>query len=161
MNDKRIVFFFLLSVLNFFILPYCVFKIDLSMYRVSRWLQAQNYCYTFSNYIFLTRHRFDLRNGTAALIGIFVFKQWLILLFVSLFRNFFIHRVFISFTNFVFFLRYFFSALGDFISKEIAMNTNLLMYFSTSLCNYKANTHEFNYTELFGSHFKIHTFHIK
>lgn len=138
MSDKRIIFFFLLPVFLSFILHFYVFKLDLSGYHVWRQTQTQTVIYNFSfsdNSIFHPQ-KFDLSNGTTALLYEFPLYQWLIAQVNNVWGYSVMHSRALTFVFFVLLLAGFYKLIRYFFSTEISLIANTLICFSPMLYYY-------------------------
>ena len=132
MNNKKIVFFFLLPILVSFVLHFRVLNLDLIGYHVWRQTQTQTVIYNFNfsdNNIFHPQ-KLDLTSGSKTLLYEFPLYQWLIAQVNNGIGYSVLNTRLITFLFFVFSLLGFYKLILKFVSKEIALVSNTLMYFS-------------------------------
>lgn len=141
MNNKKIVFFFLLPILVSFVLHFRVLNLDLIGYHVWRQTQTQTVIYNFNfsdNNIFHPQ-KLDLTSGSKTLLYEFPLYQWLIAQVNNGIGYSVLNTRLITFLFFVFSLLGFYKLILKFVSKEIALVSNTLMCFSPLLYYYCIN----------------------
>lgn len=141
MTNKKIVFFFLLPILVSFVLHFSILNLDLIGYHVWRQTQTQTviYNFTFSDNNIFHPQKFDLTSGTTSLLYEFPLYQWIVAQVNNVLGYSVLHTRVITFLIFVFLLLGFYKLVLKFVSKEMALITNVLICFSPLLYYYCIN----------------------